>query len=288
MLPETIFVQRIIKIMAFLIELFGKFGVEIYDRIRGIDNREVKTLQEQALAAFRNAEKLNSELFKVHYQLAVMYKDGYGASKNVYLAKEHVDKALAASLPNTSDRKLAEDLNQLIQAELVDQKINSGKRIEAKYLANQGFDKLKKFENPHQGSSVEGFDAEALILLGKASVLDATNFDVEYKLAEMYLNGIGTRVDLIFARDHAKNALHSAQNLNNDVFVANAKALLDEAFEAVINEPVNQDESTEKSKKEKRKTIAFIPANSMDTNRSRADSSSSSSGKTSENQFLIY
>lgn len=33
--------------MAFLIELFGKFGVEIYDRIRGIDNREVKTLQER-------------------------------------------------------------------------------------------------------------------------------------------------------------------------------------------------------------------------------------------------
>ncbi|WP_010233607.1 DNA polymerase IV [Clostridium arbusti] len=31
----------------FLIDLFGKFGPEIYDRIRGIDNREVKILRER-------------------------------------------------------------------------------------------------------------------------------------------------------------------------------------------------------------------------------------------------
>lgn len=33
--------------VTFLIDLFGKFGAEIYDRIRGIDNREVKILRER-------------------------------------------------------------------------------------------------------------------------------------------------------------------------------------------------------------------------------------------------
>ena len=45
----------------FFIEYFGKYGIDIYDRIRGIDNREVKVNRDRKSYGRENTLKFNTE-----------------------------------------------------------------------------------------------------------------------------------------------------------------------------------------------------------------------------------
>jgi len=240
------------------------------------EGSERKELERLAFAAFIEAEKLNLYLFNLEYQLATMYKNGVGTDKNLIRAIDHAEKAIETAV-GSDEKRSAQELKHLIE---VDQTINSSKKKEAKDFADRGLEKLKQFQNPPQDSSVEGFDAEALILLGKASLLDTTNYDVEYTLAEMYLRGIGTKPNPIASREHAKHALKIATEQGVDELVKRAKKLTDVANDEYFkiiklrskergssDEEVSENEIT----KDKRKSVVFVTTVEGEQ-RARADS----------------
>lgn len=238
----------------------------------GLDQEQEETLKKQAFKAFLKAQEIDPQLFVAHYQVATMYKNGTGVQQDLNRAEMHIAKAILFA-KGQDDKDKAKDLKHEIEAE---KKIIAGKRAQAKYLADQGFEWLRKIENPVPGVSTEGFAGNALEALTKASVLDGNNFQVEYQLAQMYFDFTEITPDFSTAKAHAKRALKIAKDHNNEEFIADAQKLLN----LIVLKGLKVDDDQDGAKRDNRRSRAASLF--LGDGTSSSSSSTSSSETTTE------
>lgn len=181
------------------LDLFGK-GIIAYNRAEAISGESENELTQKnqlyhtALNLLLRASAKNAAIYNAELHLAKMYLKGLGTDRDLKVAQEHAQKALTSA--QNGQKKDAQDLKNEVDAEL---------------LAESAFEKMNQAKELPLGDKQRGIlEKEAFDLLQQANTLSAQNYMINFTLAEMYHDAIGTDYDPSRATGSLKLAKNAA------------------------------------------------------------------------------